>query len=766
MAYILEKIGNTYNLPKKYFTCDAKSDLDGINLVDVPIGSEAYCILEEESYILNSNKQWHKKKIGEDLTGQVQADLSQTDSTQADYVKGVLRTEHLPEGYPYKEIGTILDGTFEFVDSGLGFYKHQIMDENFTIVDGRSYTVIWDGVTYQCVATTIMPMPDESILVLGNLAVADAVADTGEPFLFMDQGDGQKAIATNNTAATHTITVRGEIVYPIAPEFLPDGYPYKSRGVALSKTTVQIETTDKPVDLLFAINFIERSLYEVVWDGIAYEVIAANIENAIAIGNAALAGVGDDTGEPFDIASIDGRTILFAETAGSHTISIIGETIHPMATEFLPDKYVTETELASKRYITETELASKGYLTSYTETDPTVPAWAKAKTKPSYDFSELTVNNPEAAKTALAIEKGMIFKNLQAAMPSSKQWVSIAYGNGKFVSVASSRDKAAYSEDGITWTETTLPASVEWTHITYGNGKFIAVAKDTNIFIHSEDGITWTQSSLPLSGKITNIAYSDGKFVMAFAGTTTAIYSTDGITWTETTLPASVEWTHITYGNGKFIIIVYGQHIAAYSTDGITWIQTTVPSSVLLSVAYGNNKFVALGIGEGAYSEDGITWTRMNLPSGQWGAICSSDKFVAISTSPNAKSMYSIDGITWIETTLPVKDWKYGIAYGDGKFVIPYSGLNGSTVVLHSFDGITWHDSIQCLSQNNSNITEDVRSVIGIPAYSTANNGQFLRVIDGIPTWTEFLPTLTSPNGTKYQLTVSDDGTLSAVAQS
>ena len=105
MAYILEKIGNTYNLPKKYFTCDAKSDLDGISLVDVPIGSEAYCILEEESYILDSNKQWHKKKISEDLTGQVQANLSQTNSAQADYVKGIIRPESLPEGYPYKEVG-------------------------------------------------------------------------------------------------------------------------------------------------------------------------------------------------------------------------------------------------------------------------------------------------------------------------------------------------------------------------------------------------------------------------------------------------------------------------------------------------------------------------------------------------------------------------------------------------------------------------------------------------------------------------------------
>jgi hypothetical protein len=30
-----------------------------------------------------------------------------------------------------------------------------------------------------------------------------------------------------------------------------------------------------------------------------------------------------------------------------------------------------------------------GYITGYTETDPTVPAWAKASTKPSYTASEV-----------------------------------------------------------------------------------------------------------------------------------------------------------------------------------------------------------------------------------------------------------------------------------------------------------------------------------------------------------------------------------------
>ena len=40
-----------------------------------------------------------------------------------------------------------------------------------------------------------------------------------------------------------------------------------------------------------------------------------------------------------------------------------------------------------------------GYLTSYTETDPTVPTWAKAATKPVYSYSEIT-NTPNLATVA------------------------------------------------------------------------------------------------------------------------------------------------------------------------------------------------------------------------------------------------------------------------------------------------------------------------------------------------------------------------------
>lgn len=44
-------------------------------------------------------------------------------------------------------------------------------------------------------------------------------------------------------------------------------------------------------------------------------------------------------------------------------------------------------------YATEEFVTSQGYLKSYTETDPTVPAWAKTANKPTYSYAEIT-NKP------------------------------------------------------------------------------------------------------------------------------------------------------------------------------------------------------------------------------------------------------------------------------------------------------------------------------------------------------------------------------------
>ena len=460
----------------------------------------------------------------------VQSDLSQTDNTAKDYIKGIIRQESLPEGYPYKEMEPILDGTFEFADTD-GLYTHQITDENFTIVDGKSYTVIWDGETYQCVATNYSGLP-----ILGNLAIAHAGSDTGEPFLFAIQGT-TKPIYTNGTAATHTVTVCKEIIHPIAEEFLPE----------------------------------------------------------------------------------------------------------------------------------------------------------------------------------IAIENGMVLKNLQAAMPSSEQWCSVTYGNGKFVAVANGSNGAAYSEDGITWTITSMTKYGIWKSVTYGNGKFVTLNwNNSHEAFYSEDGINWTAATLPSSAKWYSVTYGNGKFVAVAENSTAAVYSEDGITWTATTLPSSVTtWKSVTYGNGKFVAIADYSDTAAYSEDGVTWTATTMPSSrEWQSVAYGNGKFVAVVYGstKAAYSEDGINWIETTMPSTvDWYSVTyDNGKFVAVASGSTAAA-YSEDGITWIQTTLPSsKKWQ-SVTYGNGKFVAVASQ---TTTVAYSRDGINWKTTFEYISQNGEDVTADTLIVL------------------------------------------------------
>lgn len=56
--------------------------------------------------------------------------------------------------------------------------------------------------------------------------------------------------------------------------------------------------------------------------------------------------------------------------------------------------------------VTEQELEAKGYLTEFTETDPTVPTWAKQPNKPTYTLDELGAEAAGAAGAALLEAKG------------------------------------------------------------------------------------------------------------------------------------------------------------------------------------------------------------------------------------------------------------------------------------------------------------------------------------------------------------------------
>lgn len=59
-------------------------------------------------------------------------------------------------------------------------------------------------------------------------------------------------------------------------------------------------------------------------------------------------------------------------------------------------------------YATQEWVSQQGYLTSFTETDPTVPAWAKAATKPAYTAAEVGAPTTQEMSNAIATAIGNI----------------------------------------------------------------------------------------------------------------------------------------------------------------------------------------------------------------------------------------------------------------------------------------------------------------------------------------------------------------------
>ena len=262
---------------------------------------------------------------------------------------------------------------------------------------------------------------------------------------------------------------------------------------------------------------------------------------------------------------------------------------------------------------------------------------------------------------------------------TSRQWMSVCYGNGKFVAVASrSTNYFAYSTDGINWTESTISSTSRyWQSVCYGNGKFVAVANSTNYFAYSTDGMNWTEGTISSTSRYwQSVCYGNGKFVAVANSTNYFAYSTDGMNWTEGTISSTSRyWKSVCYGNDKYVAVGNTNYFA-YSTDGINWTEGTISDTdrAWWSVCYGNGKFVAVAYNSNyfAYSTDGMNWTEgtINSTSRYWQSVCyGNDKYVAVGYNTNYFA-YSTDGINWTEGTISdtSRNWQ-SVCYGNGKFV-------------------------------------------------------------------------------------------------
>jgi photosystem II stability/assembly factor-like uncharacterized protein len=161
----------------------------------------------------------------------------------------------------------------------------------------------------------------------------------------------------------------------------------------------------------------------------------------------------------------------------------------------------------------------------------------------------------------------------------------------------------------------------------------------------------------------------------------------------------------VAYGNGTFVA-VGGEGTILNSVDGITWEPRTSGTSMTLNmVTYGNGLFVAVGPhGTILISPDGRTWTPRTPYSGTthdlYAVAYGNGIFVALGySSPELPStnrraiITSPDGYTWTAGTFP-KSFEYPLVvrFGNGIFVslIKLSLDYDSSSIFTSLDGVTW----------------------------------------------------------------------------
>lgn len=143
--------------------------------------------------------------------------------------KGIIKQEHLPEGFPYSEERVFLPLTSPpFVADMGGFVIASGIDAGM-LTAGQKYTVKWNGTDYVSTAAEVSDS-GTSAITLGDIGAIQGTPVTGEPFFIAifdaatSADMGAAAIATPLDGSTElTVSITGEAVTQLADKYLPGG---------------------------------------------------------------------------------------------------------------------------------------------------------------------------------------------------------------------------------------------------------------------------------------------------------------------------------------------------------------------------------------------------------------------------------------------------------------------------------------------------------------------------------------------------------------
>lgn len=187
------------------------------------------------------------------------------------------------------------------------------------IVAGNTYAVTFDGKTYNCAA-----FEADGITALGNGVLADGQFGDGEntPFL-VTSSKSDRASVKFLDLKKHTISIADK------NGVFVDG--------AIEITDVNTPTGDGFTDSVMSLG----KTYIVIFDGNSYECIAKVADDGYWLGNARIAGYGDeDNGMPFYLHRWQGDRYfeLFTADSGVHRLNIFEKStiIRKLDIKYLP----------------------------------------------------------------------------------------------------------------------------------------------------------------------------------------------------------------------------------------------------------------------------------------------------------------------------------------------------------------------------------------------------------------------------------------------
>ena len=235
---------------------------------------------------------------------------------------------------------------------------------------------------------------------------------------------------------------------------------------------------------------------------------------------------------------------------------------------------------------------------------------------------------------------------------------SITFANGIFMALGYSGGvpHAAYSSDAITWTNSVTPPSDNlFVGAAYGNGKWVAVASTGKASVSTNNGVSWTTSTVAALNLSLDVAFFNGLFV---ASTSTGVaYSADGQTWTSVNLSAAYApydiglFSRVVLHNGYYYVISAQAYIFRSST-GLSWEVVRegaiTPIAQWATLATGSGYMIAVqsqlaptAQPRALYSINGTEWIGdTTAPVYDWNdSVVGNGRLVVIGDSGNA--MYS-----------------------------------------------------------------------------------------------------------------------------